>query len=108
MPGMQWLGNCRRSAMQCKCLSIMAFQTIPKENPMTSAQFDPNLTVPPEVAAAAVLLGRWATENGLEWWQVGGVCSRRYAFRLESLSKALADLGFMKNTNWIYPAQFYD
>jgi len=47
---------------------------------------------PKEVVDAAFLLSAWMAEHNKEYWQLGGVCDRRYAYRSEAYMGAITDL----------------
>ncbi len=46
--------------------------------------------IPKEISDAAEKVRVWAESNGLKYWQLGGICDRRYAKHL--LDKKLAKM----------------
>ena len=49
---------------------------------MNTFQFPPK-----EIIDAAFLLSAWMAEHNKEYWQLGGVCDRRYAYRAEAAER---------------------
>ena len=40
-------------------------------------------TIPPEILSAAAKVSEWCEKNAGHYWQLAGLCDRRYAFRAE-------------------------
>lgn len=37
-------------------------------------------TIPPEILSAATKVSEWCEKNGGPYWQLAGLCDRRYVF----------------------------
>lgn len=53
---------------------------------------DPLLdTIPSDILDAVNKISVWAEKNAGHYWQLGGICDRRYAFRLELMEEIKSD-----------------
>ncbi len=53
----------------------MSNKSTVKQSPVRNSEGLP----PAEIIAAAEQVRQWMTKNGHKYWQLGGVCDRRYA-----------------------------
>lgn len=49
-------------------------------------------TIPPEILSAAAKVSEWCEKNAGHYWQLAGLCDRRYAFRA-GLNDTFPDIG---------------
>jgi hypothetical protein len=50
------------------------------------------LSIPMDVADAAIKVGNYFKEQGVETWELCGVCSRNHAYRLYYIKKQLKEI----------------
>jgi hypothetical protein len=48
-------------------------------------------TIPPEILSAAAKVSEWCEKNAGHYWQLAGLCDRRYAFRAELMEEIKSD-----------------